>query len=134
MFHLLLLVLFFFALTVDLTDFTFEGAAAGKASPYDHSHSYSHQADSANQGRKRRSISTHHTSVAGIADAERSPETRPRNHRPATAAGRNAYASADSPCLLSKMYVDFENIGWSSWIIFPKGRDCNYHRCSFLLT
>lgn len=41
----------------------------------------------------------------------------------------------DSDCSIHELYVDFEKIGWASWIISPKGYNASYckGKCSFPL-
>ncbi|XP_014667949.1 PREDICTED: bone morphogenetic protein 2-like [Priapulus caudatus] len=48
---------------------------------------------------------------------------------------KSQHEADDSPCALRPLYVDFEKIGWSSWIISPKGYHA-YHckgQCPFPL-
>lgn len=44
-------------------------------------------------------------------------------------------SSPPSPCTKHELYVDFEKIGWSTWIISPKGYNANYCKgeCNFPL-
>lgn len=60
------------------------------------------------------------------ATAETSSATSPPRRSKRSASASDPIASGRQPCRSQPMYVDFNSIGWSDWIVGPPGFDANF--------